>query len=420
MPGTVAWSLHPTQGEDFPLHTSTRRRAGALLVLAMLVSIVCPPPSGADQITDKRDEAARIARQLEQQSRRVSILAEDYDEARVRIATVEADLAAASVKLERTDTQATGVRLRLKQQAVEAYVRGGSSQALALLADTKATDDIAVRAQYVRTLTSGAVDVLDELRAVRQQLDEQRKTLNHAKAEATQVAALAEAKRIEAAQAETEQRATLQQVQGELSDLVAAETKRRAEAESKRVQAELAAKKAREEAAARDAAAREAAAARARSTTTTARQTNGGPVVTPKSPTTSRPSTTTTSPAPKDAPPPSAGAEAAIAEAKRQLGKPYQYGGSGPDSFDCSGLTSWSWRAGGKSLPHSSRAQWSATSRVAISDVLPGDIVFYGSPIHHVGLYVGDGQMIEASETGTPVRYASIYRRDLVGAGRVN
>ncbi|MDP9441909.1 MAG: NlpC/P60 family protein, partial [Actinomycetota bacterium] len=112
--------------------------------------------------------------------------------------------------------------------------------------------------------------------------------------------------------------------------------------------------------------------------------------------------------------------DAAIAEARRQIGKPYEWGAAGPDSFDCSGLTLWSWRAGGKSLPHSSRAQWTATSRVSIDAIKPGDLLFYGDPIHHVGLYIGNGQMIEASQTGTPVRYASIYRSDYTGAGRVN
>ncbi|HSH61670.1 MAG TPA: NlpC/P60 family protein, partial [Acidimicrobiales bacterium] len=100
-------------------------------------------------------------------------------------------------------------------------------------------------------------------------------------------------------------------------------------------------------------------------------------------------------------------------------GKPYRWGAAGPDSFDCSGLTLWAWRAGGKSLPHSSRAQFSATSRVPLSQIQPGDLVFYGSPIHHMGIYVGGGTMVEASQTGTPVRYASIYRRDMVGVGRV-
>ena len=108
-----------------------------------------------------------------------------------------------------------------------------------------------------------------------------------------------------------------------------------------------------------------------------------------------------------------------MAEAKRQIGKPYKYGGSGPDNFDCSGLTAWAWRAGGVSLPHSSRAQYSATARVDVEDIQVGDLVFYGNPIHHVGIYVGNGQMVEASQTGTPVRYASIFRKDLVGVGRV-
>jgi cell wall-associated NlpC family hydrolase len=107
-----------------------------------------------------------------------------------------------------------------------------------------------------------------------------------------------------------------------------------------------------------------------------------------------------------------------VQKAKDQLGKPYQYGGSGPDSYDCSGLTMVAWKAGGVSLPHSAEAQYSATTRVSTSALQPGDLLFYGSPIHHVGIYVGDGQMINAPQTGDVVKYASIWRSDLVGAGR--
>jgi cell wall-associated NlpC family hydrolase len=110
--------------------------------------------------------------------------------------------------------------------------------------------------------------------------------------------------------------------------------------------------------------------------------------------------------------------DVAVAEARRHLGKPYRWGGAGPSSFDCSGLTMVAWRAAGVSLPHSSRMQYSVTARVAVSALQPGDLVFYGSPIHHVGMYVGGGQMIEAPRTGLNVRYASIYRSGLVGAGR--
>jgi cell wall-associated NlpC family hydrolase len=411
------------------------------LVLAALVcSIVniagAPvPASGAtDAITDKKAEAERIARQLEQQSRQVSILAEDYDAARVKIDGLEEELAVASAEVAKTDASAAAIRSRLKEQSVEAYVRGGSMPALAMLAETSMNDDIAVRSQYVRTVTSGAADVLDELRQVRQELDVQRDHLDEAKAEAKAAAELAESKRQEAAAAASAQQDTLRKVQGELATLVEAEAKRRAEEEARRVQAELAAKKARADAAAkeaaeRDAAAREAAARKA-ATTTTGKPGVAAPVVT------TRPSTTTTAPRATTTTTPSAGgpsggsstgggaaaagADAAVAEARRQLGKPYEWGGGGPESFDCSGLTSWAWRAGGERLSHSSQAQWSETSRVSLDNLQPGDLLFYGNPIHHVGLYIGDGQMIEAPETGKNVRIASIYRSDIVGAGRVH
>ena len=78
------------------------------------------------------------------------------------------------------------------------------------------------------------------------------------------------------------------------------------------------------------------------------------------------------------------------------------------------------WQRAGVNLSHFTGAQWGETARVAISDLRPGDLVFFGSSgagSHHVGLYVGGGQMIEAPYTGANVRYASIYRSDLVSYG---
>lgn len=396
----------------------------------MLVPTLSAGPAAGDPISEKREEAARIARQLEQQSRRVSMLAEDYDEARVRIAQIAEEVAAARVKVAATDEQVGDIKQRLREQSVEAYLRGGSSQALGMLIDTRSIEELAVRTQYVLTVTAGRTETLDELRSVRLRLEDQQQVLTQAQAEADAVAAVAETKRKEAAAAAAAQRATLEKVQGELGELVAAEAQRRAEEEAKRVQAELAARKAREEAEARESAAREAAArARApvRTTTTMAPASPSGTIAQVTTTTIKAPTTTTTAPPASGggsgsggAPAPAPGADAAIAEARRQIGKPYEWGAAGPDSFDCSGLTLWSWRAGGKSLPHSSRAQWTATSRVDIDAIKPGDLLFYGNPIHHVGLYIGNGQMIEASQTGTPVRYASIYRSDYTGAGRVN
>lgn len=102
-----------------------------------------------------------------------------------------------------------------------------------------------------------------------------------------------------------------------------------------------------------------------------------------------------------------------------QMGKPYAWGGSGPGSFDCSGFTSYAYRSIGVSLPHSSRAQYAGTSRVSRDQLKPGDLVFFGSPIHHVGIYVGNGNMIDSSTYGRPVGVRSINRSGYAGAGRV-
>jgi cell wall-associated NlpC family hydrolase len=116
--------------------------------------------------------------------------------------------------------------------------------------------------------------------------------------------------------------------------------------------------------------------------------------------------------------PSSGNVRAVLAAAYGQIGKPYAYGAGGPGSFDCSGFTSFAYRAAGVSLPHSSRAQYAATRRVSRGDLQPGDLVFFGSPIHHVGIYVGDNKMIDSSTYGHPVGIRSLDRRGYVGAGR--
>ena len=114
----------------------------------------------------------------------------------------------------------------------------------------------------------------------------------------------------------------------------------------------------------------------------------------------------------------SAGASAAVNFARAQIGKPYHWGGAGPDSYDCSGLTMMAWRAGGVSLPHSSQAQYSGTTHVPLSAVQPGDLIFYYGDISHVGIYVGGGDIIAATHTGDYVREMSMYYTTPAGAGR--
>ncbi len=108
----------------------------------------------------------------------------------------------------------------------------------------------------------------------------------------------------------------------------------------------------------------------------------------------------------------------AVAAARSKLGSPYVWAASGPSSFDCSGLTMYAWGRAGVSLPHSSRMQQGSGQRVSLSALQPGDLVFYGSPVHHVALYVGGGQVIHAPQAGDVVRYASVSMMSPVGATR--
>ena len=108
----------------------------------------------------------------------------------------------------------------------------------------------------------------------------------------------------------------------------------------------------------------------------------------------------------------------AVAFAKAQVGKSYVYGASGPDSFDCSGLTSAAWQQAGVTLPRSSSAQYAAGNKISESELQPGDLVFYYSPISHVGMYVGNGQIVNALNPGSGVQISGLHDMPYSGAVR--
>ena len=129
-----------------------------------------------------------------------------------------------------------------------------------------------------------------------------------------------------------------------------------------------------------------------------------------------------TAPAAPSAPPASAPASgraaAAVQYAMAQVGKAYVYGAAGPSAFDCSGLVVWAYRQLGINLPHSSAVQSTMGTPVQQSELQPGDLVFYYSPVSHVGMYIGNGQIVNALNPGAGIKVSGVNDMPYAGAVR--
>ena len=355
----------------------------ALTAAALTVALLLHGPGvTAAPIDDARAEAARIEAQLAQQGRLVSELDERYNQARLAADQAAADLVDAENALRVSNDRLAQARARLAGEARDAYIHGGASQMLDQLIRTRGAE-LGVRARYIETALTEADRALDAVRTAQDAIRRRRAELARARDVSRDAADRLAVDRQAALEAATAQEATLAQVRGEVARLVAED--------EARIAAEAAAR-------ARAAAAAATAARRSASTPRAATPVTPAPVVGPQ--------------------PAAEGADLAVAEAERQLGKPYEWAGAGPETFDCSGLMLWAWRAAGVRLTHSAEYQFRETRRVDLSDLQSGDLLFFGDPIHHVGMYVGGDTMIEAPYTGAVVRYRSIWRADLVGAGR--
>ncbi|MES9538729.1 NlpC/P60 family protein [Spirillospora sp. NPDC049024] len=109
----------------------------------------------------------------------------------------------------------------------------------------------------------------------------------------------------------------------------------------------------------------------------------------------------------------------ALRYAMSKIGRPYVWGAAGPSTFDCSGLTMWAYKQVGINLPHYTGSQWNAGTHVSRSELQPGDLVFFYSDLHHMGIYVGGGKMLHAPQTGDVVKIASMDGRPFAGGVRV-
>lgn len=118
-------------------------------------------------------------------------------------------------------------------------------------------------------------------------------------------------------------------------------------------------------------------------------------------------------------PPPSSKSGIAVSAAQSQLGVAYKFATASPGvAFDCSGLTKWAWGQAGVYLPHQSASQYASTPHVPKEEAQPGDLIFYHSPIGHVGIYIGGGQMVHATQPGDVVKVSTVRWNKVVGVSR--
>lgn len=381
------------------------RAVTAVIVLSIVGSLVAGSGASGDPIVEKRAEARSVADELEQITEQAEILAEKYNDARLEVARVQRKVRVAQATVRRTRSQLSERRRELALYAVNAYVRGGEDvTTMSVFLGAEDGNSVGRRQGYAKAALGDRADLIARLRAAKVNVENDLAELATTQTRAETAEAQVEVKRNAAQAAVTKQRRLLTRVRGELAGLVKAERARRAAA---------AAQKARE--AMRRLAAEQAAATRRASDAQPA------PTIQP-----SRGSgTATPGPAPAPAPvvaPVGQGAGAAIAAGRSVLGVRYTWGGASPATgFDCSGFVLWAWQHGGRSLPHSSRAMYSSSRRIPMSEIQPGDLIFYGRPtVHHVALYIGGGQIIHSPSSGSSVRYDSVYYWDaLVGAGRI-
>lgn len=350
--------------------TGRRRRALGLFVAFLTLGVVAfPQAASADQISDKQAQATAIAAKVDELNHTIERYAEQANGAQIELDQLDQQVADAQAKVAAAQAQQEAHRGELRSYAIDAYVHGTDDHSNALASSTDLTD-LGQRQGYLSAASGNRQQLIDQLRATEEDVNIQIGQLNDAQAKAQAKKNDLNARKADAANAAAEQQKILGQVQGELATLVKAAQ----------------AKKAADEAA--------AAQARARAAQVSTGGGGGGGQ--------------TFGPLPSV----NGGAGAAIAEAKRQLGKPYVWGAAGPDSFDCSGLTLWAWRAGGVDLPHYSGSQYSSTTHIPMSSIQPGDLIFYQSPSEHVALYVGGGTIIHAPHAGGVVEYASLYYWD--------
>ena len=357
----------PVERAILPTRRLTAGFAALVLCIVALVS------SGDVRAQTRQEKLEAAQDRLYELEKDFELVVERYNATEEELLQIHAEMAATRLVVEDIQERMDARQSDAISLAQELYKSGGNVVAIDTILSAESISEIETTLEYLRSSEQAQAKVFEELSVDRAELNRHLAIL-----EEDRVRAMAAEARLSALRVEIEAKVEGQREEiDELNEAIEAAARRRA---------------------ARRAAARAAAAAAAAATV-------------PEGPAISVPA--------NPAPAPNAGAQAAVDAALTQVGKPYQWGAAGPDSYDCSGLTMWAWAHAGVSLPHNSGMQQAAITPVAREDLQPGDLMFFGSPVHHVSMYIGNGQMVEAPYTGEFVRVVPASRSsDFAGAGR--
>ena len=390
---------------------------GAIAMTSLFAGV---PTISADEVSDQKQVVEQLAAELDRLTERIATLDEEYGGAQDEQAELEIEIAASREKVAGENAKLVVLQETMTEIAVNRFVGGDSMSLSPLFSSATSYND----AQQMDALSSIALDTgdgtADELDSVLRTLDAEVANLQRQEKEAADLVAYLDAKLAEGETLIEEYTTKAAEAKAKYGDLVQEAAERQMELRAQEAAQAVAAAEA--QAAANTAAANAAANTPAPATAaprgggTTAVPTSGGG-------TTQAPAPSTPVVAPKPVipqPPPASGkAGIAVAAAYSQLGVPYIAFRATPGvGFDCSGLTMYAWAQAGVSIPHQSGRQYATNPHVPKDQAQPGDLVFFYSPISHVGIYVGNGMMIDAPNTGSVVRLKAVNWGNVVGVSR--
>jgi peptidoglycan DL-endopeptidase CwlO len=317
-----------------------------------------------------KSEIEKLDQSLNKATEEMMKMQEAYDAAKAEVESVKKEL-------EQSEKKYNERNAKLNSR-VEAMYKSGSTGYMEVILSSESIGDFFTRVDMVKSLVNHDQKVISELKSEKDTIDKKKKELETKLSQSEQAKAASEAKKNELVEAAKAKETLVAELESKSQNLTAQIGN--LEAEAQRAAAEAAA----------------ASQTVSRENSTREPNANNTGSTTPSAPST-------------PAPAPSNGSGSAVVSAAYQyLGVPYVWGGTTPSGFDCSGFTSYVYRQMGISIPRTARQQQNFGTKVSLSALQPGDLVFWGSPAYHVGIYIGGGSYIHAPTTGDVVRVATL------------